>query len=55
MTNLTQMTIISTTVGKNPFEKIGIALLFNKSLKGSSWVQSQKLQNDLCSFQGKSF
>ena len=30
MANLTQMTIISTTVGKNPCEKIGIALLFNK-------------------------
>ena len=30
MANLTQMTIISTTMGKNPFEKNGIALLFNK-------------------------
>ena len=40
--NLTQMTIISTTVGKNPLEEMGVALIGNKSLKCSSWVQSQK-------------
>ena len=28
----------------------GVALVVNKSLKCSSWVQSQKRQNDLCSF-----
>ena len=32
--NLTQMTIISTTVGKNPLEE--------KSPKCSTWMQSQK-------------
>ena len=26
-----------------------------KSLKCSTWIQSQKRQNDLCSFQGKPF
>ena len=36
------MTIISTTVGENP--------MVNKSPKCSTWVQSQKWQNDLCSF-----
>ena len=40
--NLTQMTIISTTVGKNPLEE--------KSPKCSTWMQSQQRQNDLCSF-----
>ena len=28
----------------------GIALIVNKSLKCSTWLQSQKWQNDLCSF-----
>ena len=28
----------------------GVALIVNKSLKCSIWVQSQKRQNDLCSF-----
>ena len=28
--NLTQMTIISTTVGKNPLEKNGVAIIVNK-------------------------
>ena len=41
--NLTQITIISTTVGKKPLEEMG-------SHKCSPWVQSQKQQNDLCSF-----
>ena len=31
-----------------------VALIVNKSPKCSSWVQSHKLQNDLC-FQGKAF
>ena len=33
----------------------GVALIVNKSLKCSTWMQSQKRQNDLCSFQGKPF
>ena len=28
--------------------KNGVALIVNKSLKCSSWVQSQKQENDLC-------
>ena len=28
----------------------GIAIMVNKSLKCSTWMQSQKQQNDLCSF-----
>ena len=50
--NLTQMTIISTTVGKNPLEeKEGlVALITNKRVWCSTWMQSQKWQNDLCSF-----
>ena len=28
----------------------GVALIVNKSLKCSTWVQSQKWQNDICSF-----
>ena len=39
---------ISTTVGKNPLEEM-TALIVNKSLKCSTWMQSQKWQNDLCS------
>ena len=37
-----QMTIISTTVGKNPLEKNGVAMIVNKSLKCSTLIQSQK-------------
>ena len=44
------MTIISTTVGKNPLENNGVAFLVNKSLKSSVWVQPQKWQNDLSTF-----
>ena len=32
----------------------GVAIIVNKSLKCSSWMQSQKRQNNLC-FQGKPF
>ena len=28
----------------------GVAIMVNKSLKYSTWMQSQKRQNDLCSF-----
>ena len=35
--------------GKESLRGNGGALLVNKSHKCSTWVQSQKLQNDLCS------
>ena len=44
------MTIISTIVGRNPLEEMGVTIMVNKSLKCSTWMQSQKRQNDLCSF-----
>ena len=44
------MTIISTTVGKIPEKKWNSTYCQQKSLKCSTWVQSQKRQNDLCSF-----
>ena len=44
------MTIISSTVGKNPLEEIVSHHSQQKSLKCSNWMQSQKRQNDLCSF-----
>ena len=49
-TNLIQLTIISTTVGKNPIEEMKQPSQSTKSLKCSTSVQSQKGQNDLCSF-----
>ena len=48
------MTIISTTVGRNPSKKWSSHHGQQKSLKCSTWMQSQKRQNDLC-FQGKPF
>ena len=48
--NLTQMTIIPTTVGKNPFKKWSSHHSQQKSTNCSTWRQSQKKQNDLCSF-----
>ena len=44
------MTIISTTVGRNPLKKWSSHHGQQKSPKCSTWVQSQKRQNDLCSF-----
>ena len=44
---------VSTTEGKNPLE--GIALIVNKSLKCSTWVQSQNNRMILVHFQGKPF
>ena len=32
-----------------------IAIIVNKSLKCSTWIQSQKQQNDLCSSPGKPY
>ena len=48
--NLTQMTIISTTVGRNPQKKWSSHHGQEKSPKCSTWMQSHKRQNDLCSF-----
>ena len=46
------MTIISTTVGMNPIlsKKWSSPQSQQKSPKCSTWMQSQKRQNDLCSF-----
>ena len=44
------MTIISTTVGRNPLEEMERHHGQQKSPKCSSWVQSQKQRNDLCLF-----
>ena len=49
------MTIISTTVGKNPLEETEYPHCQQKSLKCSTWVQSQKWQNDFVCFQDKLF
>ena len=49
------MTIASTTVGKNPLEEMECHHGQQKSPKCSTWMQSQKQQNELCCFQGKPF
>ena len=36
--------------GQESLRRNGVAITVNKSLKCSSWMQSQKRQNDLCSF-----
>ena len=36
--------------GKETLRRNGIALIVNRSLKCSTWVQSQKQQNDFCFF-----
>ena len=36
--------------GQKSLRKNGVAITVNKSLKSSTWVQSQKWQNDLSSF-----
>ena len=36
--------------GQESLRKNGVAITVNKSLKCSTWMQSQKRQNDLCSF-----
>ena len=48
--NLTQMTIISTTAGRNPSEEMEQPSWSTKSPRRSTWIQSQKRQNDLCLF-----
>ena len=49
------MTITSTTVGRNPSEEWSSHHGQQKSPKFSTWMQSQKRQNDLLCFQGKRF
>ena len=49
------MTIISTTVGRNPLEKMNSHHGQQESLKCSTWMQSQKWQTDSVRFQGKPF
>ena len=41
--------------GQESLRRNGVALIVNKSLKCSTWVQSQKWQNDSVPFQGKPF
>ena len=41
--------------GQESLRRNGVALLVNKSLICSTWMQSQKWQNDLFRFQGKPF
>ena len=36
--------------GQESLRRNGVAIMINKSLKCSPWMQSQKQQNDLCSF-----
>ena len=42
--NLTQMTIISTTVGENPFRRNGVAIIVNKRVQNT--VLECDLKND---------
>ena len=41
--------------GQESLRRNGIAIMVNKSLKCSTWMQSQTLQNDLCSFPRQPF
>ena len=42
--------------GQEFLRRNGVAIIVNKSPKCNTWMQSQKRQNDLCSFfQGKPF
>ena len=36
--------------GQESFKRNGVAIMVNKSPKCSTWMQSQKQQNDLCLF-----
>ena len=56
MVNLSQMTIMSTTVGKNPLEKNGVAIIVNRRVQNA--VLGCNLKNDRMIsiyFQGKPF
>jgi len=48
--NLIQMTIICSTVGKNPLEEMEYPHSQQKSLKCNTWKQCQKPKNDLSWF-----
>ena len=48
--NLSQMTIISTVWARISWKKWSSHHSQHKSPKCSTWMQSQKQQNDLCSF-----
>ena len=39
--------------GQESLRRNGVAIIVNKSPKCSTWMQPQKRQNDLCSFQRK--
>ena len=39
--------------GHESLRRNGVAIMVNKSLKSSTWMQSQKRQNDLCLFPRK--
>ena len=39
--------------GQESLRRNGVAIIINKSLKCSTWMQSQKQQIDLCLFQGE--
>ena len=41
--------------GQESLRRNGVANMVNKSSKCSTWMQSQKRQNDLCRFQSKPF
>ena len=41
--------------GQESLRRNGVAIIVNKSLKFSNWMQSQKQQNDLCLFPNKPF
>ena len=54
--NLTQITIISTTVGKNPLEEMGVAIIVNKRVQNA--ILGCNLKNNRMisvHFQGKPF
>ena len=41
--------------GQESLRRNGVAIIVNKSPKCSTWMQSQKWQNDLCSFPRQTF
>lgn len=41
--------------GQESLRRNGVAIIVNKSPKWSTWMQSQKWQNDFCSFSSKPF
>ena len=49
-TNLIQLTIISTTVGKNPIEEMDQPSRSTKTCEMQAWVKSEKPQNYLGMF-----